>query len=255
MFFDRDGHVFEIVGIYRAKRHAFTRESFDRSYSSVGIRLAGEGIFSFGNDKITAAQGKLLYIPTHLPYSQISIGEEIVSVCFIEHGEIATKAELFDVEGCPGIEDDFVKLYEVWSKRERGFRLSAQEIFYSILLKVYLSASKNVTGEDGKYKILSPAIERIYSSYKSEALTVTSLAGLCYISPTYFRRLFKRAYGTTPTAFIRMLRIDTAASLFETGVDSVKEVAAAVGYEDAKYFSREFKRVKGVSPKEYADRS
>ena len=51
--------------------------------------------------------------------------------------------------------------------------------------------------------------------------------------------------------YVRSLRIKYAVSLFDHGIDSVKNVALLSGFTDPLYFSTVFKKCLGVSPKEY----
>lgn len=66
-----------------------------------------------------------------------------------------------------------------------------------------------------------------------------------------FTRRFKRATGLTPVAYLQQLRVDRAKSLLETSDTSVDQIGWRVGYEDAAYFRRLFKRVTTMRPSEY----
>jgi AraC-like DNA-binding protein len=84
-----------------------------------------------------------------------------------------------------------------------------------------------------------------------EPLQVATLASRVNISPSHFFALFKRQIGCAPIDYFIRLRMQHACSLLdETGM-SVKEVAAALGYDDPFYFSRIFKSVHHVAPSEY----
>ena len=68
-------------------------------------------------------------------------------------------------------------------------------------------------------------------------------------SPAHAIRLFKRTTGTTPVAYLLNEKLQLARELLGNTGNSVKEVAAAVGFDDPFYFSRCFKRRFGVSPR------
>ena len=251
MFFSRDNHVFEIVGVYRATRQRFRKDSFARSHSSIGIRLSGRSELSYDGKSISTEENQLIYIPSRLKYSQRSESEEFISVCFIEHGETPCDVELLELPSDSEIKKDLIRLYEVWSAQGLGYRLECQAILYGILHEAYLLSNERVNASSRAFEILTPAVNYIYESYKLGSISVAHLARLCYISETYFRRLFKQAYGSAPVAFINALRIDTASALIESGDFSIADAAAAAGFADPKYFSREFRRAKGVSPAKY----
>ena len=74
---------------------------------------------------------------------------------------------------------------------------------------------------------------------------------MCGITPEYFRKLFKSFYGISPLKYINNLKITHAKELLASGMYSVTEAALQSGYIDMSYFSREFKKASGNSPKYY----
>ena len=82
-------------------------------------------------------------------------------------------------------------------------------------------------------------------------LQVATLAAMAKISPSHFFALFKRRTGCAPMDYFTRLRMERARRLLDATTLSVKEVAAAMGYEDQFYFSRVFKSVTSLAPTEY----
>ena len=71
------------------------------------------------------------------------------------------------------------------------------------------------------------------------------------MSVSWFIRNFKQYTGTTPIQYIVAVRIANAQMLLETTNDNITEIGHIVGYENPLYFSRIFKKQKGLSPSEY----
>jgi transcriptional regulator GlxA family with amidase domain len=69
-----------------------------------------------------------------------------------------------------------------------------------------------------------------------------------------FARRFQQATGLSPLEYVHTLRLEEAKQQLETGDDAVEAIAQAVGYEDAAYFSRLFRRKVGLSPAQYRRR-
>ena len=69
-----------------------------------------------------------------------------------------------------------------------------------------------------------------------------------------FARRFQQATGLSPLEYVHTLRLEEAKQHLEAGDDSVEAIAQAVGYEDAAYFSRLFRRKVGLSPAQYRRR-
>jgi transcriptional regulator GlxA family with amidase domain len=67
-------------------------------------------------------------------------------------------------------------------------------------------------------------------------------------------RRFKAATGCLPGAYLQMVRVAAARQLLEDGAPSVQRVGSSVGYEDAAFFRRVFKRYSGLTPADYRER-
>lgn len=72
-----------------------------------------------------------------------------------------------------------------------------------------------------------------------------------YLSPIYVSRVFKETTGESPISYLIRVRLVKACGLLAGNGASVREIARQVGYEDAYYFSKLFKKYYGVSPMEY----
>jgi len=98
---------------------------------------------------------------------------------------------------------------------------------------------------------LLPAISYINDCF-TEKINCRNLAEMCFLSTAQFYNLFNANIGTTPLEYRNRLLIKKATELLLTGEVSVVEVASALGFSDAAYFSRFFKKQTGISPLKYA---
>jgi AraC family transcriptional regulator of arabinose operon len=104
---------------------------------------------------------------------------------------------------------------------------------------------------------LSPDIRRVAEHLAANSLktqAVPELARMAGLSNSRFAARFKAETGETPISYLIKLRLRHGASLLEIGHSSVKEVAAYCGFQSPFYFSRQFKRLFGVSPLFYKER-
>ena len=85
----------------------------------------------------------------------------------------------------------------------------------------------------------------------NQPLQVAALAAAVNVSPSHYSALFKRWTGSPPIDYFIHLRMRHACQLFDSTSLNVKEVAAALGYDDPFYFSRTFKTVNQIAPSEY----
>ncbi|HCW53948.1 MAG TPA: AraC family transcriptional regulator, partial [Clostridium sp.] len=76
------------------------------------------------------------------------------------------------------------------------------------------------------------------------------------ISLSLFKNGFKKIYGDTPYSYIRKYKMNKAAVLLKTSKDTnINDIAILLGYKNASKFSKAFKEVIGVTPREYKMKS
>jgi len=69
-----------------------------------------------------------------------------------------------------------------------------------------------------------------------------------------FKRRFRQATGLAPLEYVHTLRLEEAKQMLESGDAPVDAVAREVGYEDAGFFSRLFRRKVGLTAAQYRRR-
>lgn len=84
-----------------------------------------------------------------------------------------------------------------------------------------------------------------------EQLDLDTLAESVSLSKFHFIKKYKDLTGTTPINHFIHLKIEKACYLLDATTKPISEISFAVGYEDAYYFSRIFKKVMGISPSHY----
>lgn len=85
----------------------------------------------------------------------------------------------------------------------------------------------------------------------SERLTMDDLTHEACMSKTSFYRYFKREIGMSPNEFVLKERIKYAKSLLRDQKLQVNQVGYEAGFEDCNYFIRVFKKIEGITPKQY----
>ncbi|MCD8131411.1 MAG: AraC family transcriptional regulator [Lachnospiraceae bacterium] len=82
-------------------------------------------------------------------------------------------------------------------------------------------------------------------------ITVEDIAAVCGLNRSYFGKIFHEATGKSPQQFLVSYRMTKAAELLKLTDMSVADTGNAVGYPNQLHFSRAFKSVYGVSPREW----
>lgn len=88
----------------------------------------------------------------------------------------------------------------------------------------------------------------------AERLTVRQLAGMAHMSESSLTRMFRRVTGRSPMDHVIRVRMARAAELLARGDVRITEAAFQCGFNDSNYFSRQFRKVMGVTPREYRAR-
>lgn len=89
------------------------------------------------------------------------------------------------------------------------------------------------------------------AAHYAHPLSVNDMAEVAGWSPSYFARQFSRVVGRAPVDHLVQLRVRHASELLVASGESVEAVARSVGYEDPYYFSRLFKGITGLSPRQF----
>jgi len=88
-------------------------------------------------------------------------------------------------------------------------------------------------------------------THSQEDISLESLARKVGLSPIYISKIFKEKQGINYIDFLTECRIEKAKELIRDTDKSIKEITFEVGYHDPNYFSKVFKKLCNMSPKEY----
>lgn len=85
----------------------------------------------------------------------------------------------------------------------------------------------------------------------SMPLTLEEVASSVNLSPTYLSKKFKNVTGTTFREYVNFIRIRQASQMLLTTDDSITKIALNCGFNSSNYFKDCFRRINGISPREY----
>lgn len=120
-------------------------------------------------------------------------------------------------------------------------------------LVVYLSRHYDTQekGMEGNHLMhLANAISYMEDHYL-EPLTLEEIAGKSNISVRHLNRIFRSYYQMTPIAYMLTLRLERACSLLKHSSLPITQISYECGFNDSNYFTRQFRKAYGVSPKVY----
>lgn len=144
-------------------------------------------------------------------------------------------------------------LFELlFSVLERNYNLGnfiyISQVLALILAETYDREKHNTVLEQNKYVTI---IVRYMYKHLQENLTLEQISAEFELSKSYLNAIFQRYTQHAPMDFFINLKMKEACKLFQSTDLYIYEVAQKLGYNDQYYFSRIFKKVVGISPREY----
>ena len=97
---------------------------------------------------------------------------------------------------------------------------------------------------------IQTAVAYINENYRNK-ITINSLANVANMSESNFYATFKKQMGISPIAYLNNYRMSVAADRLADTPDTISEISYSVGIQDPLYFSKFFKKIYGMAPKEY----
>jgi AraC family transcriptional regulator len=120
----------------------------------------------------------------------------------------------------------------------------------------HYSTSKPVWQEYKKglgQRKLQQVIDYIHTHLDRD-LSLLELADFVGMSPHYFSLLFKQSTGLSPHQYVIKIRVDRAKQLLIQGKMSIADIAQTVGFANQSHLNLHFKRLVGVTPKQYSQK-
>jgi len=143
------------------------------------------------------------------------------------------------------VSSEFAKKIELRSSVE-----DIQKLVYE-MVKVYCQLVNKYSVKD-----YSPTVQKVIVMIESNLasdLTLSELANTLNINASYLSTVFKKETGKTITGYVNEKRIELAQELLKTTNLQVQTIAQYCGIIDVHYFTRLFKKLTGVSPKQFRE--
>ena len=116
------------------------------------------------------------------------------------------------------------------------------------------SSSQMTTSGRVRDFYIKEALNYIEQNFPND-ISIENIASFCGLNRTYFGRIFKETVGKSPQQFLLSYRMAKAAELLKLTELSISDIGNAVGYPNQLHFSRAFKNVYGVSPREWRNKN
>lgn len=221
----------------------------------------GEGWLKIGSDEYYPKPGQLFLMPAGVVQSYSTISENTFKKYWCHFTAKVGEMNLFDIVRTPVFVDvgDARELKELFAAlvdsyhsggftdalRLKGIMMEIIAWYFDKLslndIQLYAYSSTQELGE----------VLTFIESHLNDNITIDDLAKIVHFHPNYFIKFFRDHLGCSPMQYINRLRLEKAKHLLKTTDLTVKEIADMIGFNDAGYFSKVFKRYTGFSPQEF----
>lgn len=155
----------------------------------------------------------------------------------------------------PLLQGIFVTLKDELESNKIGSNLLIDNLKTALaihLLRRYCTTKPKLSiYNDGLSRAQLKQITEYIQENLAQDLKVIELAAIAQISPYHFIRLFRDSIGKTPHQYILQSRIERTKYLLQHSQFSLSSIAAMVGFCDQSHLTKYFKRITGMTPKQF----
>jgi AraC-like DNA-binding protein len=150
----------------------------------------------------------------------------------------------------PGyIENLFRRLYAGINKKDNISQHLSRAYFTELLVEI--SGQHRRFDDAKRYTENIKLVMAYIKDHFSSKITLKDISDHIHLDASYISSLFKKQTGSTITEYINACRIDHAAKLLIDTDMTMEDIADGAGFYDIHHFSRNFKKMQGVSPSAY----
>jgi len=236
-------NIFHQKPVYRELHQKY------RNYNGFLYIIRGRCRYVFRDESFLLAPGSMVYLPLSSAHNMYVESPEIEFYRIDFRLEIDGELALFSDKPMKLCDNATPELAEAIRTLADRYQIVHDTVAKTELLCRIFRSIYDMTLTPQKEK-LAPAVNYILA-HLTERVDSAALADACHLSKAQFYNLFQKEYGVSPLAYRDALLLRRATLLLRDGTFSVTEIAETLGFESVSYFSRFFKKHKGISPSGY----
>lgn len=181
-------------------------------------------------------------------------------VYFVELLQKTNSSGIFDKEKHPTINQRITRIAQLVQsddpRHNEVLDLITAELI-ALITELFLmeTSDENAPVRIKKSQSILPAMQVVSTAINNKIQpTPKMMAEACFMSESYFRKVFSQIMDEAPKAYIMRMQMNKAADLISSSSVSISTVASDCGFSDNTTFYRCFKRVYGISPYKYRNK-
>ena len=242
-----------VKDIHCVNRHVSKRDQYrakNRKDHIVGIDIRGTAFHDFGYKSFTLTKGSVIFFNQRDDYNVHILEDfennESLAIHFTTYEPIDDDSFCINTDSS----GELLRILEKAEIKSRQFGLNDCETV-SLLYKFCGALARLHERPYSPRDRRIDAVQEYINIHFSENDCLSRCVALSGVSSRRFNDIFKSNFNVTPNRYITLKKIEYARELLSTGSFSVSEVAEICGFCDVYYFSRVFKTVTGVTPREW----
>lgn len=253
------------IGYFPEARHHFRERINGIAQFILIYNIGGKGSITIKNTRFELLPDHFFVIPQNMPHAYYADSENPWSIYWIHFAGKKAKhlakpllQAVSVMRSKTSRVNERLELFgEIFRNMERGFSVETLEYINLCLPRLLASFThleqfrlvNEQISKDPVSLIINFMLENINRKFKLD-----ELASVVNLSASHFSRLFLSRTGHSPIDYFIQLKIQRSCRLLDNTELSIVNVAREIGFDDQFYFSRLFRKVMNMSPREYRKR-
>ncbi len=224
---------------------------------------AGSGAMQIGQVPHPLTAGDLMAVSGAVPHTEISAPEDPMEYVVLGVDGLETLAGADGFALVPGfyhqrqVAQCLDMLLLEAQRAQTGYEGVCQDLMHILLLLLVRHRGSILQSAPREQKASRECslVRRYIDDHFKENITLDQLAAAAHLNKYYLAHAFQKEYGVSPIRYLTARRIRESKFLLAETDHSLSHIAQVLGFSSASYFSQCFRRVEGVSPKEYRQHS
>lgn len=240
-------------------------------FTEVFFVTNGKGVFYLNDQVVTVNKWDLIIInpnclhtekssSSDIPLEYIVLGVDHLLLHFPESYNLTAdqrQLKAFEIINLTKDKDVILTylntLIDEIEKKEFSYEIVCKSILNIFITHIIRSKTSLLFIEDSKEKLNLEClkIKNYIDSHYSQNITLDFLSNLTYMNKFHLVHTFTKHIGLSPINYAINKRIQEAKNLLRTTSHSIRDIASIVGFSNSSYFSQMFKKITGITPKNY----
>jgi len=223
---------------------------------------AGKGYFIFDGQEVIVPPGNMVLYQPKKEQHYYFLGEDKSCYWFVhftgrfvrnilKHYEIPMDRYILHTGLSYEYEELFKRMRDELADCPWGYEENLTYLFRELLITMHRKMHDNEMNISGFLRDEMDLAKQYFRDHYNEEISIEQYSASRNMSTSWFGKSFAEDTGVSPKQYILELRMRNAQVLLETTDGTVSEISRIVGYENPMYFSRVFRKAKGLSPANY----